>query len=30
MLAQGSEDVEQTAAQYLNDKITTSEEAISG
>jgi len=30
MLAQGSEDVEQTAAQYLNDKITSSEEALSG
>ncbi|MCX6201465.1 MAG: RNA-binding transcriptional accessory protein, partial [Bacteroidetes bacterium] len=30
MLAQGSEDIEQIAAQYLNDKITTSEEALSG
>jgi uncharacterized protein len=30
MLAQGLEDVEQIAAQYLNDKITTSEEALSG
>jgi uncharacterized protein len=30
MLAQGSEDVEQTAAQYLNDKITTNDEALSG
>ena len=30
MLAQGSEDIEQIAAQYLNDKITTNEEALSG
>jgi uncharacterized protein len=30
MLAQGKEDVEQTAAQYFNEKITTTEEALSG
>ena len=30
MLAQGSEDVDQIASQYLNDKITTNEEALSG
>jgi uncharacterized protein len=30
MLAQGNEDVEQTAAQYFNEKITTTEEALSG
>lgn len=30
MLAQGKEDVEQIAAQYFNEKITTTEEALSG
>ena len=30
MLAQGNEDLEQTAAQYFNEKITTTEEALSG
>ena len=30
MLAQGNEDIEQTAAQYFNEKITTTEEALSG
>ena len=30
MLAQGKEDVEQTATQYLNDKITSVEDALSG
>jgi len=30
MLAQGSEDVEQTASLYLNEKITTNDEALSG
>jgi uncharacterized protein len=30
MLAQGKDDVEQTAAQYFNEKITTTEEALSG
>lgn len=30
MLAQGNEDVEQTAAKYFNEKITTTEEALSG
>ena len=30
MLAQGNEDVELTAAQYFNEKITTTEEALSG
>jgi protein Tex len=30
MLAQGNEDVEQTAAQYFNEKITTTDDALSG
>ena len=30
MLAQGNEDLEQTAAQYFNEKITNTEEALSG
>jgi len=30
MLEQGKEDVEQTATQYLNDKITSIEDALSG
>ena len=30
MLAQGKEDVEQTAAEYFNEKITNTEEALSG
>lgn len=30
MLAQGKEDVEKTAAHYFNEKITTTEEALSG
>ncbi len=30
MLAQGNEDVEQTAAQYFNEKITSTDDALSG
>ncbi len=30
ILAQGSEDVEQTAAKYFNEKITTTDDALSG
>ncbi|MEK0414230.1 MAG: hypothetical protein RL070_1718 [Bacteroidota bacterium] len=30
MLSQGNEDVEQTAAQYFNEKITTTDDALSG
>lgn len=30
MLAQGNDDVEQTAAQYFNEKITTTDDALTG